>query len=159
VEIYNFQINMSISDVCLTYSPHEYTGSGARRAFYSMVARRLFVLMSTSHGGGQGSSSGHLGFVVDKVALGQVFSEYFGFHRLLPRSSSIIRGWYNRPISGRRTKWTQSRPTPRNKNTQEHRSPGVKLTYSPQSHAAIGFVELYLYFPRTPLMPNVASSE
>jgi hypothetical protein len=33
--------------------------------------------------------SGHVGFVVDKVALGQVFSEYFGFpcqfsfHRLL----------------------------------------------------------------------------
>jgi hypothetical protein len=24
-----------------------------------------------------------------------------------PHSSSIIRGWYNRPISGRRTKWTQ----------------------------------------------------
>jgi hypothetical protein len=24
--------------------------------------------------------SGHVGFVVDKVALGQVFSEYFGFH-------------------------------------------------------------------------------
>jgi hypothetical protein len=31
-----------------------------------------------------------------------------------PRSSSIIRGWCNRPISGRRTKWTQSHPTPRN---------------------------------------------
>jgi hypothetical protein len=29
-------------------------------------------------------------------------------------SSSIIRGWYNRPISGRRSKWTQSHPTPRN---------------------------------------------
>jgi hypothetical protein len=29
-------------------------------------------------------------------------------------SSSIIRGWYNRPISGRRTKWTQSHPTPWN---------------------------------------------
>jgi hypothetical protein len=28
--------------------------------------------------------------------------------------SSIIRDWYNRPISGRRTKWTQSHPTPRN---------------------------------------------
>jgi hypothetical protein len=28
--------------------------------------------------------------------------------------SSIIRGWYSRPISGRRTKWTQSHPTPRN---------------------------------------------
>jgi hypothetical protein len=25
----------------------------------------------------------------------------------------IIRGWYNRPVSGRRTKWTQSHPTPR----------------------------------------------
>jgi hypothetical protein len=24
--------------------------------------------------------SGHVGFVVDKVTLGQVFSEYFGFH-------------------------------------------------------------------------------
>jgi hypothetical protein len=31
-------------------------------------------------------------------------------------SSSVIRGWYNRPISGRRSKWTrcQSHPTPRN---------------------------------------------
>jgi hypothetical protein len=32
-----------------------------------------------------------------------------------PHSSSfIIRGWYNKPISGRRTKWTESHPTPRN---------------------------------------------
>jgi hypothetical protein len=30
-----------------------------------------------------------------------------------PHSSSIIRGWYYRPISGRRTKWTQSHPIPR----------------------------------------------
>jgi hypothetical protein len=29
-------------------------------------------------------------------------------------SSSIILGWYNRPISGWHAKWTQSRPTPRN---------------------------------------------
>jgi hypothetical protein len=28
-----------------------------------------------------------------------------------PHSSSIIRGWYNRPVSGRCTKWTQSHPT------------------------------------------------
>jgi hypothetical protein len=28
---------------------------------------------------GPGSIPGHVGFVVDKVALGQVFSEYFGF--------------------------------------------------------------------------------
>jgi hypothetical protein len=33
---------------------------------------------------------------------------------IAPQSSSIIRGWYNRPVSGRRTKWTQSRPTTRN---------------------------------------------
>jgi hypothetical protein len=48
-----------------------------------------------------------------------------GFFRVLPfplpilispttphSLSSIIRGWYNRPISGRRTKWTQSHSTP-----------------------------------------------
>jgi hypothetical protein len=29
-------------------------------------------------------------------------------------SSSIIRGWYNRPVSGRRTNWTQFHPTPGN---------------------------------------------
>jgi hypothetical protein len=29
-------------------------------------------------------------------------------------STSIIQGWYNRPISDRRTEWTQSHPTPRN---------------------------------------------
>jgi hypothetical protein len=50
---------------------------------------------------------------------GHVFSKYFGFpcqfsfHRLL-HTSSIIRGWYNRPISGRHTKWTQSHPIRRN---------------------------------------------
>jgi hypothetical protein len=36
-----------------------------------------------------------VGFVVDIVALGQVFSEYFGFP--CQSSSSIIRGWYIRP--------------------------------------------------------------
>jgi hypothetical protein len=30
-----------------------------------------------------------------------------------PHSSSTIRGWYNRPVSGRRTEWTQFHPTPR----------------------------------------------
>jgi hypothetical protein len=34
-------------------------------------------------------------FVVAKVALGQVFSEYFGFPCQSP--SPIIWGWYNRP--------------------------------------------------------------
>jgi hypothetical protein len=32
---------------------------------------------------------------------------------IAPHSLFIIRGWYNRPVSGRRTKWTQSHPTPR----------------------------------------------
>jgi hypothetical protein len=56
-------------------------------------------------------------FVVDKVALGYVFSQYFGFpcqisfHQLLQKSSSsIIWGLYKRP------KWPQYQglryPTP-----------------------------------------------
>jgi hypothetical protein len=48
--------------------------------------------------------SGHVGFVVDNVTLGLT----------VPHSSPIIRGLYSRPISGQRTKWTQSHPTPRN---------------------------------------------
>jgi hypothetical protein len=32
--------------------------------------------------------------------------------------SSIIRSWYNRSISGRRTKWTQSHPTAQNQKTR-----------------------------------------
>jgi hypothetical protein len=52
---------------------------------------------------------------MDKVALGQVLSEYFGF----PANSHttdcstiiiIIWGWYNRPNNDRGTKWTQSHP-------------------------------------------------
>jgi hypothetical protein len=49
---------------------------------------------------------------VDKVALRQVFSEYFGFpcHLHSTKFSIIIitRGRYNRPFSGRRAEWTQS---------------------------------------------------
>jgi hypothetical protein len=48
----------------------------------------------------------NVGFVVYKVSLEQVFSEYFGFTLQIlipptaPHSSSIIRGWYNKPVSG-----------------------------------------------------------
>jgi hypothetical protein len=59
--------------------------------------------------------SSHAGFVVDKVALGRNFSEYFGFPLSIfippisPQSPSpITRGWYNKPVSARST---QS-PTP-----------------------------------------------
>jgi hypothetical protein len=39
-----------------------------------------------------------VGFVVDKVALGQVFSEYF-IPPIAPQSpSSILWGWYSRPV-------------------------------------------------------------
>jgi hypothetical protein len=53
----------------------------------------------------QTPGSSHVGFVVDNVALGQVFSDYFGFPSpifippISPQSPSpIIRGWYNRPV-------------------------------------------------------------
>jgi hypothetical protein len=49
--------------------------------------------------------SSHVGSVVERAALGQVFSEYFGFpcHSFSPliaaqSSPSIMQGWYNRPI-------------------------------------------------------------
>jgi hypothetical protein len=50
---------------------------------------------------------------------GQVFSEYFGsscqfsFHRLLHTHHPSSGAGNNRPVSGRRTKWTQSHPTPK----------------------------------------------
>jgi hypothetical protein len=51
----------------------------------------------------------HVGFVVDKAALGQVFSEYFGFTANHSTDFSIIiitRGLHNRPLSGRSVEWT-----------------------------------------------------
>jgi hypothetical protein len=55
-----------------------------------------------------------MGIVVNKVELGQVFRDYFAslrksFHRLLHTY-----GWCIGQI-GRRTKWSQSQPTPRNR--------------------------------------------
>jgi hypothetical protein len=63
--------------------------------------------------------SNHLEFVVDKVALGQVSFDYFGFRSpiLVPPNaqySCTIRDWYSRPLGGRRTGRTQSHPTPQN---------------------------------------------
>jgi hypothetical protein len=46
--------------------------------------------------------SGHVGFVVDKVALGQFLLKYFGspanIHSTNCSTISIIWGWYNRPV-------------------------------------------------------------
>jgi hypothetical protein len=60
----------------------------------------------------RGSSPGLVmwDFVVDKVALGQVFSEYFGFscrfsfHQLLQKSSSSITGVCTIGQNGRSTR-------------------------------------------------------
>jgi hypothetical protein len=64
--------------------------------------------------------------LVDKVALGQVFSEYFGFlcHSLIPltapqSSPSIIEDWDNRLINGCSNSGLGSRPAPQiNKKTK-----------------------------------------
>jgi hypothetical protein len=56
----------------------------------------------------------HVGFVVDKAALGEVFFEYFGFPANHSTNFSIIiitRGWHNRPIGGRSAEWTGVDPT------------------------------------------------
>jgi hypothetical protein len=63
-----------------------------------MTIPKIFHLKSRIEPG-----SGHLEFVVDKVALGQVFSKYFGFpakHSTNCSTLIIIQGWYNRPTSG-----------------------------------------------------------
>jgi hypothetical protein len=57
-----------------------------------------------------------MGFVVDKAALRQVFTEYFGFpsnrHSTDFSIIIIIRGWHNRPIGGRSAEWTLLDSTP-----------------------------------------------
>jgi hypothetical protein len=64
------------------------------------------------YSGGPGSRpSRHVGFVVDKWTLGQIFSEYFDFpanHHFTNFSVIIItRGWHNRAVGGRSAEWTQ----------------------------------------------------
>jgi hypothetical protein len=60
-----------------------------RTIFTTLCVRYLTTLSVTKNDPGFDPGSGHVGFVVDKVALGHVFSVYFGFpcqssfHRLL----------------------------------------------------------------------------
>jgi hypothetical protein len=58
----------------------------------------------------------HVGFVVDKVALRQIFSEYLvspANHHSTNFSIIIITwGWHNRPIGGCSAEWTQLDSTP-----------------------------------------------
>jgi hypothetical protein len=92
--------------------------SNARNIQASNNGRTVFSVLVTefpSPRPGFNPRSGCVEFVVDEVALGQVFSEclgfscQFSFHQML--HTDLIRGWYNRPISGQRTKWTQPHHT------------------------------------------------
>jgi hypothetical protein len=65
--------------------------------------------------------------MVDKAALGQVFSECFGFlcqsHCTNFSIIMITRGWHNRSIGGRSAEWTQLESTPHlpiKKNCNKH---------------------------------------
>jgi hypothetical protein len=44
-----------------------------------MMGNGIMPIFIIKSGPGFEPKSGHVGFVVDKVALGQVFSEYFSF--------------------------------------------------------------------------------
>jgi hypothetical protein len=70
-----------------------------------------------------------VGFVVDSGAgAGFLRVLRFPLPILIPPTaphSSIIRGWYNRPTSGRNAKWTQSNITPRNKKIWEALIPAL----------------------------------
>jgi hypothetical protein len=73
--------------------PTRVLGSIYGRAIAQAASRRLLPLRP-----GFDPRSGHVGFVVDKVALGQVFSEYFGFpcqssfHQLLHNHHHLSSG-------------------------------------------------------------------
>jgi hypothetical protein len=55
-----------------------------------------------------------MGFVIDKAALGQVFSESVSHANHSTNFSIIIitRFWYNKPICGRSAEWVQLNTTP-----------------------------------------------
>jgi hypothetical protein len=82
------------------------------------ISRRLLTAASRFQ-----CQSGHMGFVVDKVALRHVFSpstsvspaNYYSTDRsTLIIIIIIIRVWYSKPNTCRSNKWTQSHLTPRN---------------------------------------------
>jgi hypothetical protein len=85
------------------------------RAVFQAVSRRLPI--ATAGVQAQVNSCGIYG---GQSGIGAGFLEYldfpcqFSFHRLLYTHHLLILGWYNWPVIGRRTQWTQSHPTPRN---------------------------------------------
>jgi hypothetical protein len=74
------------------------------RLILAALQLKRFVAVFPPRRPGFTLGSSHVGFVVVKVALGQMYSEYFcfpchsSFHQFSPQSPSpIIRDWYNRP--------------------------------------------------------------
>jgi hypothetical protein len=68
--------------------------------------------------------SGHVGFVVDKVALGQVFSWVLRFSPANHHSTKfffiiLTQGRYNRPVCGRCAEWTLWDSTPQYTNLKK----------------------------------------
>jgi hypothetical protein len=83
---------------------------GYNRGLVTVYPNRRLVAGFRSRRTGFEPTSGHVGFVVDRVALVPVFSEYFGFpcqfsfHRLLHtyhhhHHHHLSSGWYNSPVA------------------------------------------------------------
>jgi hypothetical protein len=89
--------------------PRDYSGRG-ESAIAQAVSRRL------------PTAAGRVP-AQDKMVMGQVFSEYFGFHRLLQNHLSCGAG----RISGRSTKWLQVSFTQREKKKRQGREPDHTL--------------------------------
>jgi hypothetical protein len=93
--------------------------------------------------------SGHVGSVVDKVALGQVFSEYFGFlcqfsfHQLLHTHHLSSRAGNNRPAGGQRTKWTVLPPPQETKGKKLNDSPILWISIHDQAALSSAYVLVY----------------
>jgi hypothetical protein len=94
-----------------------------RRAIAQADSRRLST--SAARARVQVKSCGICGGQSDTVA-GFLRVLRFPLPILIPPTaprSSLILGWYNRPVSSRRTEWTQCHPTPRKLKKEEECCP------------------------------------
>jgi hypothetical protein len=82
------KISCNISNTVLTYAVYTFVILHDGRAIAQAVSRWLPTAAARVR-----ARSGKVGFVMDKMALGQVFSEYFGF----PCQSSFHQLLHNRP--------------------------------------------------------------
>jgi hypothetical protein len=94
-------------------SPHKYQDTTWRRAIAQAISRRLptATVRVRAQVKSYGICDGQSGTEADFLR-----AFWFPLPILIPLTShsSIILGWYNRPNSSRRTKWTHSHPRARN---------------------------------------------